>query len=106
MIYDLLAITLFFILIIVAAIPFGKYMSMVFNGERTFMTPIIRPLERIIYRICRIDETEEMSWKTYALGFIAFNVFGIVLLMLIQISQGILPLNPQNFPGVPWDTGF
>src|SRR4030042_6524022 len=104
--YDYIALILFFALLIAASIPLGKYMARVFSGERTFITPIIRPVERIIYRICRIDESEEMSWKTYAWGFIMFNVFSIVILMLMQMIQGLLPLHPQKFPGVSWHLAF
>jgi K+-transporting ATPase ATPase A chain len=104
--YDYIAVALFFALLISASICLGKYMARVFNGERTFMTPIIRPVELIIYRICRINESQEMSWKTYAWGFITFNVLGIVLLMLMQMLQGVLPLNPQKFSGVKWDLAF
>ncbi len=104
--YDYIALILFFSVVITASVFLGRYMARVFSGERTFMTPLIRPVERIIYRICRIDESEEMSWKTYAWGFIAFNVIGIALVMLMQMLQGWLPLNPQNFPGVKWDLAF
>jgi potassium-transporting ATPase potassium-binding subunit len=103
---DIIAVAIFFSILIPAAVYLGKYMAAVFTGERTFMTPVIRPIERIIYRLCRIDESEEMSWKTYAWGFIAFNVIGITLVMLIQMIQGWLPLNPQKFPGVKWDLAF
>lgn len=106
MIYDYIAASLFFAALVACSVILGKYMASVFGGERTFMTPLIRPIERFIYRICRIDESEEMSWKTYALGFVAFNVFGIVLLMLIQMLQGWLPLNPQKFLGVSWHQAF
>ena len=103
---DIITALIFFTLLIASSILLGKYMARVFSGERTFMTPIVRPVERIIYRICGIDESEEMSWKTYAWGFIAFNVIGIALVMLIQMIQGWLPLNPQKFPGVKWDLAF
>ncbi|MBP7737734.1 MAG: potassium-transporting ATPase subunit KdpA [Spirochaetes bacterium] len=106
MIYDSIAVILLLLLLITLSAPLGKYMSLVFKGERTFMSPVIGPVERFIYRICGIDAAEEMSWKTYALGFIAFNVLGIALLMLLQLLQGMLPLNPQLFPGLSWHLAF
>jgi len=94
--YDITTAIIFFIILISFSIPLGRYMARVYTGERTFMSPVIRPLERLIYRLCGVDETDEMSWKKYALAFLAFNIIGIVLLMLIQMIQGFLPLNPQN----------
>ncbi len=103
---DIITAIIFFSFLIPASVYLGKYMAAVFSGERTFMTPILRPVEIIIYRICMVDETEEHSWKQYAQGFILFNVVGIVILMIIQMAQGVLPLNPGKFPGVRWDTAF
>ena len=81
-------------------------MAKVFNGERTFMSPVVLPVEGFLYRISGVDEYAEMSWKTYALAFILFNIVGIALLVLLQMLQGFLPLNPQKLPGVRWDTAF
>lgn len=104
--YDFVALALLLALLVASSIHLGKYMARVFSGERTFMTPVMRPLEKIIYRICGIRETEEMSWKAYALGFIIFNLLGIALLIALQAAQGALPLNPQKLPGVKWDLAF
>ncbi len=103
---DFIALSVFFAVLTGVSIPLGKYMAMVFSGERTFMTPIILPLERAIYRICGVEESEEMPWRKYATGFIIFNVAGIVILAAIQMLQRMLPLNPQNFPGVKWDSAL
>ncbi len=103
---DLAVAGVFFLLLIAASVPLGKYMAKVFAGEDTFMTPVARPLERMVYRLCGVDETEEMSWKRYAWGFVAFNVIGIAVLFLIQIAQRFLPFNPQGLHGVRWDTAL
>lgn len=104
--YDLIASAALFVLLIALSIPLGKYMSGIFKGERVFMSPLIRPAEKFIYRICGINEAEEMSWKTYAWSFVLFNLIGIIFLFLLQLAQGELPLNPQKLPGVRWDTAL
>jgi potassium-transporting ATPase potassium-binding subunit len=103
---DIIIAGLFFIILITASVFIGKYMAAVFSGERTFLTPVMRPVERAIYRICMVDENSEQSWKQFALGFTVFNVIGIALLMALQMTQGALPLNPRHLPGVRWDTAF
>lgn len=104
--YDVFAAIIFFIVLISLSVPFGKYMSKVFTGENTFMSSLIRPVETLIYRICGVNENEEMSSKTYALAFILLNIIGIVVLLGLQTAQGFLPLNPQKFPGLRWDTAL
>jgi K+-transporting ATPase ATPase A chain len=81
-------------------------MSKVFTGERTFMTPLVRPVETFIYRICSIDENQEMSWKRYAYALVLFNIIGIVFLFVLQLIQNFLPLNPAGMSGVRWDTAL
>lgn len=81
-------------------------MSRVFEGQKTFLTPLLSPIERFIYRLVQIDEKEEMNWKKYAYSLIVFNVISIAFLFLLQLLQGVLPLNPQGFPGVRWDTAL
>lgn len=103
---DIIALLVFSGILVAASVPLGIYMKKVYAGERTFITPVILPLERTIYRICGVDESEDMSWRRYALGFILFNAAGIAILMAIQMLQGRLPLNPQGFPGVKWDSAL
>ncbi len=104
--YDIVAGILFLAIVIVFSVFLGRYMAKVFNGERTLLSPLARPLERILYRLCGVDESEEMSWKIYAWSFIVFNILGIVFLLILQMVQGLLPLNPQGLPGVRWDTAL
>lgn len=80
----------------------GSWMAKVFRGEKTLLSRIFDPLERIIYRLIGIDSQEEMNWKDYAKALLIFNALGAIFLFLIQILQNVLPLNPQNLPNVPW----
>ncbi len=93
-------------LLLPAALLLGSYMARVFRGERTFLSPGLGPLEKLIYRLCRVDESREMSGRSYALCVIATTLVGCLVLFLIQLLQGILPLNPQGLRGVRWDTAL
>ncbi|HSQ24138.1 MAG TPA: potassium-transporting ATPase subunit KdpA, partial [Pyrinomonadaceae bacterium] len=95
-----LQILLFIAIIIAIAKPLGIFMTHVFNGERTFLHPVIRPFERLIYRLTGVDERREMRWTEYAAAMLLFSLVSLVLLYLIQRLQGHLPLNPQHLPGV------
>jgi potassium-transporting ATPase potassium-binding subunit len=103
---DLIFILIFLLITIILAVPIGKYMSKVFTGQKTFLTPLIRPLESFIYRIVGVDEKEEMNWKRYVYALIVFNSIAILFVFALQLLQGFLPLNPQGFPGVRWDTAL
>ena len=106
LIEDIILIMLFLLIVTIVALPVGKYMSNVLTGKKTFMTPLIRPLEKFIYRICSIDENQEMSWKRYAYALIIFNLIGITFLFILQLIQNFLPLNPAQMTGVRWDTAL
>ncbi|MGA2141174.1 MAG: potassium-transporting ATPase subunit KdpA [Brevinematales bacterium] len=99
------AIVLFSVLVLLAVL-LGKFMSRVFEGTRTFLTPVFSPLEKLIYMLCRIDPSEEMNWVKYAFALVWFNLAGFLLLFIIQLVQGILPFNPQKFGAVRWDTAL
>jgi K+-transporting ATPase ATPase A chain len=103
---DVLLIMLFLLILTITAIPLGKYMSNVLTGKKTFMTPVIRPIEKFVYRICSIDEDQEMTWKRYAYALIIFNIIGITFLFVLQLIQNFLPLNPAQMTGVRWDTAL
>ena len=105
-ILDIIFILILFIVVVALAIPLGKYMSRVFTGQRTFMTPIMEPVERFIYRLIGTDETKEMNWKQYAYALIVLNIIGIIFLFVLQLIQGYLPLNPEGFSGVSWDSAL
>ena len=99
-------ISILLVILTVCAVTLGRYMAKVFSGEKTLLSFLIRPVEKLFYRWAGIDEKKEMSWKEYAFLFIIFNVIGIVVVFLIQEFQHILPLNPQNLPPVRWDTAI
>ncbi len=94
------------VLLLPAAALLAVYMTRVFRGERTFLFFALRPVEKLVYRLCGIDESREMSGRSYALCVIAATVGGCLILFLIQLLQGILPLNPRGLHGVRWDTAI
>ncbi len=90
---------LFFGLILLLTRPMGIYMTRVFAGERTFLSPVLRPLERGLYRLFGVREDQDMPWTTYALGLLHFSLVGGLLTYALLRLQGFLPLNPQHFSG-------
>jgi len=78
----------------------------VYEGRRTFLSPLISPLERGIYRLSGVDPDQESGWKRYTLGVMLINLAGLVMVYLLQRLQGALPLNPQHFPAVGADSSF
>jgi K+-transporting ATPase ATPase A chain len=105
-IFDWLQIGLYLLVLLLLVKPLGTYMAHVYQGERTFLTPVVRPVERLIYRIIGLRVDEEMDWKTYALTMLLFNFAGILLLYILQRFQSVLPLNPQNLEAVRPDLAF
>jgi K+-transporting ATPase ATPase A chain len=101
-----LQIALYLFAIFLVTKPLGVYMARVFNRERTFLDPVLRPVERLIYRLTWVDESHEMRWTEYAISMLLFSVVPMLLLYLIQRVQGFLPLNPQKFAAVPPDLAF
>ena len=92
-----LYILVFFLVLWVVTKPLGLHMARVFQGERTFLHPLLRPLERLIYRICSIRETSEQRWTQYSASVIAFSLMGFLFVYALQRLQGWLPLNPMHF---------
>ncbi|WP_163011041.1 potassium-transporting ATPase subunit KdpA, partial [Pseudomonas viridiflava] len=84
----------------------GRFYYRVMEGERTWLTPVLGPVERACYRISGVDPRVEQSWKQYAWALLAFNLAGFVLLFAILLLQGALPLNPQQLPGMEWSLAF
>lgn len=99
-------ILLFLALFLILVPPLGRYMSKVFQGEPTFMHPLLGWLEKLCYRAGGIDPNEEMDWKYYLKALLLFNVFGFLTVFFLQIVQQWLPLNAQNFPAVPLGLAF
>ena len=96
-----------FLLAILAVTPvLGRFMTRVFNRERTWLDPVLRPIERVIYRATGVDETREMRWTQYAAAMLLFSVASMLLLYLMQRVQHLLPWNPQGFGAVPPSLAF
>jgi K+-transporting ATPase ATPase A chain len=93
---------IFFFLALILAVtkPLGLFMARVFNGERTFLDRVLRPVERLIYRLARVDANQEMRWTEYAVAMLLFSAVSMLLLYMLQRLQGVLPFNPQHLSGV------
>jgi len=92
--------------ILAVTAPLGRFMTRVFNRERTWLDPVLRPLERLIYRSTAVDETREMRWTEYAIAMLLFSVVSMLVLYLMQRVQQWLPWNPQGFGAVPPELAF
>ncbi|MBZ5657506.1 MAG: potassium-transporting ATPase subunit KdpA [Acidobacteriia bacterium] len=101
-----LQIIVFLALILAITKPLGAFMAKVFSRERTFLDPVARPLERLLYRLTGVDEDHEMRWTEYAGAMLLFSGVSMLVLYLIQRVQPILPWNPQKFGAVPGALAF
>ncbi|HYA25062.1 MAG TPA: potassium-transporting ATPase subunit KdpA [Terriglobales bacterium] len=93
-------ILFFLLLIFLVTKPMGVFMARVFSREKTFMDPVLRPVERLLYRLTGVDENHEMRWTEYAICMLLFSLVSMVVLYLMQRLQAYLPFNPQKFAGV------
>jgi potassium-transporting ATPase potassium-binding subunit len=101
-----LQIALYVGVLLLCVKPLGLYMARVFNGERTFLDPVMRPVERFIYAVSGVDPRQEQHWTTYTAAMLLFSLASFVLLYALQRLQHVLPLNPQGFaPPLP-DSAF
>src|ERR1700719_646939 len=89
----------FFLVVLALAKPMGAYMAKVFQGERAFLHPVLRPIERLIYTCCGVREETEQRWTQYAASLLAFSAMSFLFAYVIQRLQGVLPLNPMGFSG-------
>lgn len=98
----------FLLLLLALSKPLGEYMGRVFEREPTFLDPVVRPLERSLYRLACITADDRMDWKAYTWAILVFNALGLAFLFLLLRFQHLLPLNPQNVAGMPtllaWNT--
>jgi K+-transporting ATPase ATPase A chain len=95
-----LQIGLFLLLVFLVTKPIGIFMTKVFNREKTFMDPVLRPVEKLLYRVTGVDETHEMRWTEYAVSMLLFSLVSMIVLYLMERLQGYLPFNPQKFGAV------
>src|SRR5580765_5735951 len=94
-------ILLFLAAILAVTMPLGRFMTLVFNRERTWLDPVLRPIERLIYRATGVNEAHDMRWTEYAAAMLLFSVVSMLVLYVIQRVQLWLPWNPQGFGAVP-----
>src|SRR5216683_4158165 len=90
----------FLMVIFLVTKPLGVFMTRVFNREKTFLDPVLRPVERLVYRLTGVDEKREMRWTEYAVAMLLFSGVSMTVLYLIERTQKWLPFNPQKFPNV------
>ncbi|NWL77847.1 potassium-transporting ATPase subunit KdpA [Pseudomonas taiwanensis] len=103
---DIGLILAFFALVLAPAPFLGRFYYRVMEGQRTFLTPVFAPVERLCYRIAGVNAEREQDWKGYCVALLAFNLAGFGLLFAILMLQGALPLNPQKLPGLEWSLAF
>jgi K+-transporting ATPase ATPase A chain len=96
----------FGVVVLLFAYPLGLYMARVFSGERTWLTPVLAPVERVVYRLAGIDPDQDMPWTVYAISLLVFNFACFAILYLMLRFQGVLPLNPTHAVGMRPDLAF
>ena len=101
--FDISQILALLVVLTLLVKPLGGYMKKVYEGERTLLTPVFGPPEKIFYKISGVSPDSEMNWKQYAAAMLVFNGIGLVAMFAVLMLQGHLPLNPQGFPGFSWD---
>ena len=105
-VYGWIQILVFIALVVAMTRPLGGFMTRVFTGERTLLSPIVGPVERGLYRLAGVDERTEQHWVSYAVSMLLFSAAGMLLLYALQRLQAVLPLNPQDMAAVPADLAF
>lgn len=103
---EILGIIVIFVLSVILAIPLGKYITKVYAGSKTLLDPVFNPVERLFYRVSGIDPDKEMNWKQHLVALLTINLIWFLLSMLILMTMGSLPLNPDHNPGMPPDLAF
>src|SRR5437868_7023637 len=103
---SVLQVLLYLTLILLITKPLGLYMFKVFNGERTWFSQVLVPVERLFYRLCGVNPEEEQKWTGYIIAMLVFSVVGMLLTYLILRAQQWLPFNPQGLPNVEPQLAF
>ncbi len=102
----LLQVVLYFAVLTAAAVPLGTFIARVLAGERTFLSPLLLPVERLLYRLLGTQPDDEMDWRRYAVAVLLFSAIGLLVVYALQRLQGMLPLNPQALGAVSPDSSF
>ncbi|MGA2909631.1 MAG: potassium-transporting ATPase subunit KdpA, partial [Terracidiphilus sp.] len=101
-----LQFAIYSVILLLTVRPVGIYMTRVLEGERTWLDPVFRPFERLIYKLCGVKADNEMNWREYAFAMLGFSAVGLVLTYAIERLQYYLPWNPQHLTGVGSDLAF
>ncbi len=104
--FDTLQIAVFAGLLVLLTPPLGSFMARVFAGERTFLSPALGPLERLVYRLGGVAAEDEMNWREYSRAVLAFSAVGLAAVFLMQVFQAYLPLNPNELGNVEWSSAL
>lgn len=104
--YDFALLLAFFLIVLLPAPWLGRFYYKVMEGQRTWLSPVLGPVEQGCYRLAGVRADQEQSWKQYTLALLAFNLVGFLLLFAVLLLQGYLPLNPQHLPGQEWSLAF
>src|SRR5271167_1636023 len=99
-------IVLVLALVVACAVPLSAFMARVYSGERTFLSPVLDPVERGFYRLAGVDPAREQDWYAYTIAMVVFSIAGFLSLYALQRLQNFLPLNPRGFDAVPPDLAF
>ena len=99
-------IAFYFVVLTALVVPLGRFMASVFEGQWTFLTPVLRPVERVLYRMAGVDESREQHWITYTVAMLLFNLAGFLIVYALQRMQSLLLLNPADQSAVPPDLSF
>lgn len=102
----LIQYAVYLIILVGLAIPLGAYIGKVMDGEKVFLTPVLKPCEKLVYKIMRVKEEEDMTASKYILSAVSFNVIGFAVLFFILKFQNLLPFNPEHFDGQSWHLAF
>ncbi len=103
---SILQYILYLAVLVILAIPLGAYTKNVMAGEKTFLSKICTPCEKLIYKVVHIDANEEMTWKKYTVSVLVFSGVGFVFLFILLLLQGVLPGNPEGLSGTSWHLAF
>nr|WP_225778522.1 potassium-transporting ATPase subunit KdpA [Pseudomonas sp. Marseille-Q3773] len=104
--YDFALLLAFFAIVLLPAPWLGRFYYKVMEGQRTWLSPVLGPVEQACYRLAGVRSSQEQNWQQYSLALLAFNLAGFLLLFAVLLLQGYLPLNPQHLPGQEWSLAF
>ncbi|MDR2285521.1 MAG: potassium-transporting ATPase subunit KdpA, partial [Sphingobacterium sp.] len=103
---EILSVIILFLLTVILAIPLGKYIARVYSGERTLLDPVLGPLEKFFLKFSGVNPQQEMGWKQHMIAMLSINMLWFIIGMLLLMTQGVLPLNPDGNPSMSADLAF